>query len=191
MGLDLQKWNPFRFIRGSGEARAPGRDGGSGASPPEGSRAEASEATRLLQSLDPFGLLPGMFRGPFGGVAGVGHWFGDFAPNLFQPRIDIVDEGSALRLTAELPGMDRQDLEVIAEDGFLVLRGEKRIDKTQEEKGCYRLERAFGNFQRIVPLPDGIDLEHAEARFDTGILTLRLPKKVAEGSGTSRKLEIK
>ncbi|MGZ5894160.1 MAG: Hsp20/alpha crystallin family protein [Caldimonas sp.] len=190
MGLDLQTWNPFKFIRGSTEARPAGSGAADGAPSSERSLAEAPEASRMLQSLDPFGLLPSVFRSPFGGAAGVGHWFGDFTPSLFQPRLDIVDDGDALRLTAELPGMEKQDLELIAEDGFLVLRGEKRVDTKQEEKGCYRLERAFGRFQRVLPLPDGVDLEHAEARFDKGVLTLRLPKKAAEGSSAARKLEI-
>ena len=181
MGVDLQKWNPFRFVRGSGEARSGGGSEGSSAAPPE--------VARLLQSLDPFGLLPSALRGPFGGATG-GHWFGDFSPSLFQPRVDIVDDGDALRVTAELPGMEKEDLEVIVEDGFLVLRGDKRCDKKQEEEGCYRLERAFGSFQRIVPLPEGVDLDHAEARFERGVLTLRLPKKASEPGRPGRTLEI-
>jgi HSP20 family protein len=185
MGLDLQKLNPFKFPRG-GEARSPDPAAGGGA-PTPAAGAEALEPARLLQALDPFGLLPAMFRGPLGG--GTGGWFGNFAPALFQPRVDMVDEGEALRITAELPGLDKQDLELIVEDGFLVLRGDKRVDAGKEEKGCYRLERAFGSFQRVLPLPDGVDLDRAEARFDKGVLTLRLPKKAGEGK-VSRKLEI-
>ena len=140
MGVDLQKWNPFRFARGSAEGTLRRRQRGQ-------FRCAPPEVARLLQSLDPFGLLPSALRGPFGGAGG-GHWFGDFSPSLFQPRVDIVDDGDALRVTAELPGMEKEDLEVIVEDGFLVLRGDKRCDKKQEEEGCYRLERAFGSFQR-------------------------------------------
>jgi HSP20 family protein len=194
MALDLQKWNPFKFARSSGEARPAGAVAGSGATSSaaasERSPGDAQEMSRLLRALDPFGLLPGPLRGPFGASGGVGHWFGDFTPSLFEPRIDIVDDGDALRLTVELPGVEKQDLELIAEEGYLVLRGEKRVDKNQQEKGCYRLERAFGSFQRVVPLPDGVDLERAEARFEKGILTLRMPKKAADSSRSGRKLEI-
>jgi len=187
MAIDLQKWNPFKFSRGSAEARTASTGSATNASPQSRAPAEWPEPAQLLQALDPFSMLPGFLRGPFGGA---GRWFGDFSPAMFQPKVDIVDEGGALRLTAELPGMEKKDLEIDVEDGFLVLRGEKRVDAKQEEKGCYRLERAFGSFQRVLPLPDGVDLEHAEARFDQGVLTLRLPKKASEAKA-SRKLEIK
>ncbi len=62
------------------------------------------------------------------------------------------------------------------EDGALVLRGEKKQDIRSEENGCYRLERAYGAFMRSIPLPEGLDLDHIEARFERGLLTLRLPK---------------
>jgi HSP20 family protein len=187
MALDLQKWFPFKFNRGNAAARPADSGTGAEASSQARSPAEWAAPTQLLQALDPFNMLPGLLRGPFGGTD---RWFGDFSPALFQPRIDIVDDGDALRLTAELPGMEKKDLELSVEDGFLLLRGEKRVDAKQEEKGCYRLERAFGSFQRVLPLPDGVDLEHAEARFDQGVLTLRLPKKAGD-TKASRKLEIK
>lgn len=141
MAFDLQKWNPFKFSRGSTEAR-PASDGSAAeASPQPRPPAEWTEPARLLQALDPFSMLP---------------------------------------------GMEKKDLEIDIEDGFLILRGEKRVDAKQEEKGCYRLERAFGSFQRVLPLPDGVDLEHAEARFDQGVLTLRLPKKAADAKASHK-----
>jgi HSP20 family protein len=193
MAFDLQKWLPFKFPRGGSQARtqpAGAAAAAAGAAPQSPSAAGALDPLQLLRALDPFSLLPGMFRGPLAGASGGGGWFGDFAPALFDPRIDVVDAGDALRITAELPGLDRQDLELFVEGAFLVLRGEKRVDAKQDEKGCYRLERAFGNFQRVLPLPDGVDLERAEARFADGVLTLVLPKKAGGGSA-ARKLEIK
>ncbi|MDM0109547.1 Hsp20/alpha crystallin family protein [Variovorax sp. J22R24] len=188
MTLGPQKWFPFKFNRGSAAARP----ADSGTTPEASSQARSSTEwpapTQLLQALDPFNMLPGPLRGPFGGTSG---WFGDFGPCLFEPRIDIVDDGDALRLTAELPGMEKKDLEIDVEDDVLVLRGEKRVDAKQVGKAaCYPLERAFGSFQRVLPLHDGVDLEHAEARFDQGVLTLRLPKKAGK-TKASRKLEIK
>lgn len=182
MALDIGKWNPFRFARQAGSAR---QDGTGPAT------AEWSDPARLLQSLDPFSLLPGLLRSPLPGASGAGRWFGDFTPSLFQPRIDMVDEGEALRITAELPGMERNDLEVLADDGFLVLRGEKRQEAKEREKGCYRLERAFGDFQRVLPLPDDVDVQRAEATFANGVLTLRLPKQEKAGADSARKIEIK
>ena len=163
MRLDISKWNPFRFVRRS---RGDGGDAAVRRSP------DAADMDLLG---DPFEL---------------DRWFGDFSPAMFQPRVDVVDEGNALRVSADLPGMDRKDIEVLAEDGFLVLRGEKKHESRAEEKGCYRVERAFGAFQRVVPLPADVDLEHAEAKFDNGVLTLRLPKSEQPGSD-ARRIEIK
>ncbi|MFP3802689.1 Hsp20/alpha crystallin family protein, partial [Paraburkholderia sp. SIMBA_027] len=87
------------------------------------------------------------------GVSGLDRWFGDFSSSRFQPRIDVVDDGDALRITAELPGMDRENLQTSIEDGVLVLRGEKKQDTRSEENGCYRLERSYGAFTRMIPLP--------------------------------------
>jgi HSP20 family protein len=190
MGFDLQKWLPFKFSRGSTQVRAQPAGSAAAMAPRQQAGADAFDPVRLLRAVDPFALLPPMFRGPLAGAGGGGGWFGDFAPELFDPRIDVVEDGEALRITAELPGLQKQDLEVIVEDGFVVLRGDKRVDAKQDEKGCYRLERAFGNFQRVLPLPDGVDVDRAEARFDNGVLTLTLPKK-AGAARASRKLEIK
>jgi HSP20 family protein len=103
----------------------------------------------------------------------------------------VVDEGKALRISADLPGLDRKDLEVLAEDGFLVLRGEKQQESRSEEQGCYRIERAFGSFQRVIPLPADVDTEHAQAKFDKGVLTLRLPKTGKPAAEAGRRIEVK
>ena len=116
-------------------------------------------------------------------------WFGDFSAGPFQPRVDVVDDGDAVRVTAELPGMDRQDIEATLEDDYLVLSGEKKIEKKTDEQGCYRVERSFGRFQRVIPLPEGLETERADAKFENGTLCIRLPKsKTARKEG--RKLDI-
>lgn len=162
--MRLERWNPFKFSR---KARGNG------------------DPNRALAVSDPLPLMQEALRGAFQ----MDRWFGDFSPGLFQPRVDVVDEGDALRVSADLPGMERKDLEVLVEDGALVLRGEKRLESTREEKGCYRVERAFGTFERMIPLPEDVDTEHAEARFDKGVLTLRLPKRPGQKSDL-RKIEV-
>jgi HSP20 family protein len=71
-----------------------------------------------------------------------------------------------------------------------VLRGEKTLESKQEEQGCYRVERAFGSFERIIPLPDGLDLDSAEATFDKGVLTIRIPKSAAASDTATREIKI-
>jgi HSP20 family protein len=113
---------------------------------------------------------------PFAGRGALERWFGDFSSSRFQPRIDVVDEGKVLRVTAELPGMERDDVDVSVEDGAIVLRGEKKQDVRSAEDGCYRLERAYGCFLRTIPMPENADPDHALAKFDNGVLTLTVPK---------------
>ena len=120
----------------------------------------------------------------------LGNWFGDFSPSRFQPRLDVIDDGDALRIVAELPGLSREDVELEVVEDMLVLTGEKRIESKSDEKGCYRVERAFGQFQRAIPLPSGVDLERAEANFENGVLTVRVPKAANEPAA-KRRLEIK
>jgi len=121
----------------------------------------------------------GFVLDPFAARGALERWFGDFSSSRFQPRIDVVDEGKILRVSVELPGMEREDLTVNVEDGALVLRGEKKQDVHSEEDGCYRLERAYGTFTRTIPMPENAEPEHALAKFDKGVLTLTVPKREA------------
>jgi HSP20 family protein len=192
MQLDVGKWNPFRFLRrSSGERRnEPSRTGlaATGNMPAAWPDPLVAQPLRMMQDMmmrDPFSVM----RDPLSGL-GLEHWFGDFSPGTFQPRLDVVDDGDALRVIAELPGMDRKDVEIMIEDDAIVLRGEKKLESEIEEKGCYRVERAFGSFQRMIPLPDGVDVNGVEAKFDNGVLTLRLPKVTGEKPDI-RRIEIK
>ncbi|HEY3600206.1 MAG TPA: Hsp20/alpha crystallin family protein [Paraburkholderia sp.] len=210
MPLDLDKWNPFRFLRSrpaqknaSGHAGAPctsqqsaqqnGQTGGTqtGNGPPMATAAAPVALAPASWPLpDPIHLFAELIRDPFGGRGPLGSWFGDFSASEFQPRIDVADEGDALRIVAELPGMTRDDVELEVIEDMLIISGEKRFESTSEEQGCYRVERSFGHFQRAVPLPAGVDLDRAEARFENGVLTLRVPKAAGEPAA-KRRIEIK
>ncbi|WOD13887.1 Hsp20/alpha crystallin family protein [Paraburkholderia kirstenboschensis] len=210
MLLDLDKWNPFRFSRShpaqkiaSGDAGAPGtgqqsaqQNGpqtgtqtGNG-TPTAAAAAPVSRAPASWPLPDPIHLFAELIRDPFGGRGPLGSWFGDFSASEFQPRIDVTDEGDALRVVAELPGMTRDDVELEVVEDMLIISGDKRVESTSEEQGCYRVERSFGHFQRAVPLPAGVDLDRAEARFENGVLTLRVPKAAGEPAA-KRRIEIK
>ncbi|NPT39583.1 Hsp20/alpha crystallin family protein [Paraburkholderia xenovorans] len=187
MTTDLSKWNPFKFLRKA-------QTGNNGDRPSPDAPAtknwltEWPEVSRLFSS-DPWRVMGEVLHDPFAGGA-LDRWFGDFSSSRFRPRIDVVDDGDVLRITAELPGMDRSDLQTSIEEGVLVLRGEKKQDTRSEENGCYRLERSYGAFTRTVPLPDGVDVDKVEAKFDKGVLTIRLPK-TASARSPVRKVEIK
>lgn len=186
MNTDLKKWNPFKFLRGVG--RKSGADTLDGMSETEQWRTSWSDGPRFF-SREPWRVVEELLRDPFSGRGASERWFGDFSSSRFQPRIDVVDEGPVLRVTAELPGMERGDLNLTVEDGALVLRGEKKQDMRSEEAGCYRLERAYGRFVRTIPMPENADPDHALAKFDNGVLTLTVPK-LEPSRSASRAIDI-
>lgn len=90
------------------------------------------------------------------------------------PNIEVADEDRALRVTAELPGMEEQDVEVLLEDGALTLRGEKRAESQDNARRFS--ERFYGRFERVIPLGYEIDEDKIVANFKSGVLTITLPK---------------
>ncbi len=174
----LERWLPFKFRRKSKEERQSESARSEGRGVATASHA-SSHMSPMISSFsgpaqaffkDPF------FWDPFSHFRELDGWFGDFSPHRFQPTIDVVDEDDALCVTAELPGISKGDVQLQIEGDVLVIRGEKKHEEEKEEKGIYRGERYYGYFQRAIPLPAELDQSKAEAKFDNGVLKLRLPK---------------
>lgn len=100
------------------------------------------------------------------------------------PTVNVSETETAVRVTAELPGMDVEDVKVTLEDDALVLTGEKVDEKEEkdEERQWYRRERTSGAFRRVIPLPSNVDMDHVEATFDKGVLRVEMPRIVDESS---------
>jgi len=96
--------------------------------------------------------------------------------SAWTPAVDIFDSSDAITLRAELPGLAVEDIDLEVDDNVLTLKGERRFEETVEEGRYYRLERAYGTFQRSVTLPQGVKMEDITATFDKGVLTVRVPK---------------
>lgn len=94
------------------------------------------------------------------------------------PAVEITESDTELTMTAELPGLDKNDIKLDLEGDLLTLRGEKRDERIEEgkDKQYHIEERMYGVFQRSFTLPMNIDSEKITADFDKGILTVRLPK---------------
>ncbi len=105
-----------------------------------------------------------------------------------SPAVDINEDDKFFRLTAELPGMAEKDIEVSVSGNTLVIRGEKRQEKEQKEKGYYFSERSYGEFQRSFVLPDGVDGTKIEASMAKGVLTVTVPKNA---EAAPKKIEVK
>ncbi|HOD35310.1 MAG TPA: Hsp20/alpha crystallin family protein [Syntrophales bacterium] len=108
----------------------------------------------------------------------------------FTPRVDVRESDKALTVTAELPGMDEKDLDVLLSEDSLTIKGEKRHEKEEKSENYYRMERSYGAFHRVISLPKEIDVKKVEASFTKGILTVNLPK-TARAKEKTKKVPIK
>ncbi len=106
------------------------------------------------------------------------------------PAVDMVDKEGAYEITAELPGLDEKDIEVKLADGGLTIKGEKQEEKEEKKKDYYLHERRFGTFERSFHLPEGIDTDKIEAKFQKGVLTVTLPK-TPEAQKAAKKIAVK
>lgn len=100
------------------------------------------------------------------------------------PSVEITESGGELRVTAEMSGLDEKDVEVLMDDGVLVLRGEKRAE--HEDKDRRFSERFYGKFERRIPLGRDIDQDKIEAQFRNGLLTVTLPRSAEAESRVKR-----
>jgi len=96
---------------------------------------------------------------------------------LWAPAVDICETENEIVLKAELPGVNKKDLEVKVENNALILKGEKRQESEIKKENYHRAERIYGQFQRIFTLPNTVETDKIKASFKSGILTLTLPKK--------------
>jgi HSP20 family protein len=100
-------------------------------------------------------------------------------PRSFQswrPTVDFYEDGEQLVLKAELPGVNKSDLELTLHDGVLTLAGERREEKSMENSEVHRSERFLGKFSRSFTLPAAVNAAKVQASFKDGILTVTLPK---------------
>lgn len=106
------------------------------------------------------------------------------------PAIDVRESDKEIKITAELPGMELEDLHITSSESFITLRGEKKQEETKEQTGYFRQERCYGSFQRVIALPATANCDKADASFKNGVLTLSIPKK--EGAHSKeRTIQIK
>jgi HSP20 family protein len=109
---------------------------------------------------------------------------------VITPTLDVKENEKEIVVKADLPGMDEKDINLTVHNGVLSLRGEKKSEHTDERDNYHVMERSYGSFQRSIRLPDTVDEDKAEARFDKGVLTITLPKR-PESVSAQKKIQIK
>lgn len=156
------------------------------------------------------GHVPSVFH-PLSGLRyEMNHLFDDFfsdfgrrTPTLFRGfepawllgrrrgeiAVDIVEDDKAITLTAELPGMKEEDIEVVLRDDVLTVKGEKKTEKEEEKENYYLAERHFGAFERTFRIPEAADSDKIKAAYEDGVLTVTVPKK-AEAAKAEKKIKV-
>jgi len=107
--------------------------------------------------------------------------FGGETIDKLQPKIEVADEKDAVMVTAEVPGIKEENIDLkISDDGYLTISGEKEHNKESASKNSYFSEISYGMFKRTIPLPVDLDYNMAEASYENGVLTVRVPKSKEE-----------
>jgi HSP20 family protein len=97
--------------------------------------------------------------------------------NRMYPNVDIIESETGYRITADLPGLAKEDVKVHVEDGVLTISGEKKTEAEKRDKNrYYHFERSYGKFSRSFSLPDHTDNANIDARFNNGVLEIALKK---------------
>jgi HSP20 family protein len=96
---------------------------------------------------------------------------------MWTPAVDIYENNEFVVVKAELPGVEKDRISVEVKEGILTLRGERGFDRELKEESYHRIERAYGSFHRSFSLPVSVDHEKVTARFQDGVLEVKLPKK--------------
>jgi HSP20 family protein len=126
-------------------------------------------------------LFDDVFRGfdlaPLGSMSRMAGW----------PHVEVVDNDKDVRISAELPGLEDKDVEVLMGDGVLTIRGEKRSEIEDKERALS--ERTYGRFERRIPLAWEVEEDKIDASFKNGVLTVTLPK-AAESSPEVKRIAI-
>ena len=103
--------------------------------------------------------------------------FGVGTDGFWAPLLDLEETRDEVIVRAELPGLKKEEIKLQVEGDLLVLSGERKSDSESKEKTVHRLERTYGQFQRVVELPSQVDGSRATAAYEAGVLTVRLPKR--------------
>jgi HSP20 family protein len=107
----------------------------------------------------------------------------------YAPRIDIKETEKGFEVAAEMPGMDREDIDVSVHKGVLTLSGEKKVEKEEKVMNYHHVERSYGCFSRDIRLPDTVETDKVEATYKNGVLRVFMPK-TQEAIEGSRKIPV-
>jgi HSP20 family protein len=177
-----RRLQPQRAPRSTAAVQRYGND--TAASPFQVFRRLSDEMDRFFDRA--FGGAYAPARGEQSTGLGTGAWMGA----AWAPRIEAFQRGDQFIVRAELPGLKREDVRVNVTDDSLIIEGERRDEFENTHGDVYHTERSYGSFYREIPLPEGTLSDNAEAKFNDGVLEVKLqapPTEVRRG----RAVEVK
>jgi HSP20 family protein len=121
-------------------------------------------------------------------VASAARAWPDFSAAI--PPVDLVERNGGYELQAELPGLTGDQIEIKLANGMLTIKGEKSSERVEDEDDYHLRERSYGSFQRSFRVPENVDADKIEAKFDKGVLKVAMPKSAA-AIQKERKIDIK
>lgn len=139
-------------------------------------RNTGNQQSAITREVDPFRVIRDMFRwDPFQEMMPTwpsADWRGTFAP-----AFEVKETKDSFLFKADVPGIKEQDIEVTVTGNRLTVSGKREEEKEERGDTYYTSERTYGSFSRSFTLPEGADVEHAQADLKAGVLTLAVPKK--------------
>jgi HSP20 family protein len=150
----------------------------------ENTRLATRRSDGALRRLDPFEVLNTLrdemdrfWRDPLR-IGPLAFPFGSVTTSAadFIPRVDVYEHDNTIVVTAELPGLTKEDVQVELDDGSLVIRGKTQAQREVKEDAYYRAERSFGAFYRRLPVPFEVQPEQIRASMTDGVLEVRIPR---------------
>ncbi|WP_028484551.1 Hsp20/alpha crystallin family protein [Thioalkalivibrio sp. ALE17] len=176
--MDLQKLKPWNWFKREEAAN------------PEvvPARGEMSEVPMRDPLMRMHREMDRMFEDFFG--AALGGRERDAASLLLKPSVDIAESRKAYRITVEVPGIEEDAIDLTVDGDDLIISGEKRQETKEEDQGYHRVERAYGQFRRILSLPGDADVDAIQARFKNGVLTIDIPRRAEDARPGVRRIDI-
>ena len=95
----------------------------------------------------------------------------------FAPAVDIYEDDGMISVSAQLPGVKAEEVNIEVENGVLTISGERKLEREDKREGYHRIESSYGAFTRSFVLPESADSERVEANLSDGVLTVRIPKR--------------
>ena len=117
-------------------------------------------------------------------------WFDTHQKGVDFPKVDILDLGDKVVVQAEIPGVDKEEIEIFVEEGRLFVTGEKKRESQEKEGRYHRVERTYGKFTRSFLLGETLDSESIQASHENGVLNITIPK-MEPVEPERKKIEIK